>query len=167
MKPQDLVILLKIISLENKDWQVNDLARSLHLSQSEVSKGLRRLAFSGLLDENKKNPAKNSIYDLIVNSVRYIFPVKPGQVLKGIATAHSLAPLKNKIRSEINYVWPCVEGDMRGESIEPLYKNLPKAALEDQKLYELLALIDALRVGKVREQEIAKVELSKRFGLAR
>jgi hypothetical protein len=33
----------------------------------------------------------------------------------------------------------------------------------DSKLHELLALVDALRVGKAREKELAIVELKKRI----
>ena len=165
MKPQDLVILLKIISLKNKEWRLVDLALSLFLSQSEVSKALERLARSGLIDESKRVPARSALYDLIVNAVKYIFPVKPGGISRGIPTSHSANPLSSKIVSESRYVWPCIEGKVKGESIEPLYKNLPKAALNDEKLYELLALVDAIRVGKAREQELAKKELKKRFRL--
>lgn len=52
-------------------------------------------------------------------------------------------------------VWPCPEAETRGESISPLYPNLVKAALKDAELYELLALADAMRVGRVREKEMA------------
>ena len=34
--------------------------------------------------------------------------------------------------------------------------NLPLAARADNKLYELLALFDALRAGQAREREFAK-----------
>lgn len=163
MKPQDLVILLKIISLKNQEWRVVDLALSLFLSQSEVSKALERLFNSGLIDESKRVPARSALYDLIVNAVKYIFPVKPGRISRGIPTSHSANPLSLKFVSESNYVWPYLEGKMKGESIEPLYKNLPKAVLNDQKLHELLALVDAIRVGKVREQDLARKELKKRF----
>lgn len=165
MKPQDLVILLKIIALGNEEWRVIDLASSLDLSQSEVSKALERLANSGLIDENKRVPARRALYDLIVNAVKYIFPVKPGGISRGIPTSHSANPLKSKVVSGSNYVWPSLEAKSKGESIEPLYKKLPQAALKDDKLYELLVLVDALRVGKVREQELAKNELKKRFEL--
>jgi DNA-binding transcriptional MocR family regulator len=163
LKPQDFLILLKIISLKGKDWNMNDLARSLLLSQSEVSKALDRLVFSGLIDEKKRIPALNSLYDILVSSARYFYPVKPGGIQRGVPTAHSAAPLNKKIRSESKYVWPSSEGLERGESIEPLYKSVPLAALEDKNLYELLALVDALRVGKAREQKLAREELKKRF----
>ncbi len=163
LKPQDLLILLKISSIKEKDWKMNDLARSLALSQSEVSKGLDRLVFAGLIDESKRIPALNALYDILVSSARYFFPVKPGGIQRGFPTAHSAPPLSKRIRSESKYVWPSPEGSDRGESIEPLYKTAPLAALEDKGLYELLALVDSLRVGKAREQQLAREELKKRF----
>ncbi len=163
MKPQDLVILLKIIILQNKEWKVVELASALFLSQSEVSKALERLVFSGLLDSSKRVPSKNAIFDFIVYAVKFSFPIKPGRVVKGIPTSHSASPLKSKIVSDDKYVWPHINGTVKGESIDPLYEKAPDAALVDNKLYEMLALIDSLRVGKVREQEIAKEELKKRI----
>ena len=37
----------------------------------------------------------------------------------------------------------------------PLHPAVPYAAIQDAKLYELLALFDALRVGKARERGMA------------
>ena len=39
--------------------------------------------------------------------------------------------------------------------ITPLYPKVPQAAREDAQLYELLALTDALRVGRPRERQLA------------
>jgi hypothetical protein len=39
--------------------------------------------------------------------------------------------------------------------IEPLHPSVPFAAMQDAKLYEMLALFDALRVGKARERGMA------------
>jgi hypothetical protein len=47
--------------------------------------------------------------------------------------------------------------------IEPLYKAIPYAASQDQELYELLGLVDALRVGRVREQQLAADFLQQRL----
>ncbi len=44
---------------------------------------------------------------------------------------------------------------MRGCNYAPLHKNVPKAALADPQLYELLVLVDALRDGNAREREVA------------
>ena len=46
-----------------------------------------------------------------------------------------------------------------GFPIEPLYETAPKAARKDPVLYELLALIDALRDGRARERQLAEKAL--------
>jgi len=60
-------------------------------------------------------------------------------------------------------VWPYADGKVRGYSFAPLHKNVPQAALEDERLYELLALVDALRGGRARERQIAGQELTQRI----
>jgi hypothetical protein len=40
---------------------------------------------------------------------------------------------------------------------------VPDAARSDPKLYELLALVDAIRVGRARERKLAESELEKRL----
>jgi hypothetical protein len=60
-------------------------------------------------------------------------------------------------------VWPHPEGEVRGESLEPLYPSAVDAARRDAKLYELLALLDALRVGRARDKALAIDQLKKRL----
>jgi hypothetical protein len=52
-------------------------------------------------------------------------------------------------------VWPHENGSVRGLSIVPLYKGVTKAIQSDEILYRLLAAIDIIRVGKVRERKVA------------
>jgi hypothetical protein len=61
----------------------------------------------------------------------------------------------------MQYAWPDEQGNIRGLSIEPLHSNVPKAAKNDALLYKLLASIDILRVGRVRELNMASNELKK------
>jgi len=61
-------------------------------------------------------------------------------------------------------VWPHPEGQVRGESLEPLYPSAVDAALKDTKLYECLALVDALRVGRARERKLAIDFLTQSLG---
>jgi hypothetical protein len=44
-----------------------------------------------------------------------------------------------------------------------LHPGVPKACLHDVALYQLLALTDAVRIGKVRERKLAMDELRKRL----
>ena len=44
-----------------------------------------------------------------------------------------------------------------------MYKTVPQAAREDKELYELLALVDAVRDGRAREKSMAEKALTKRI----
>jgi hypothetical protein len=48
-------------------------------------------------------------------------------------------------------------------SFAPFYKTVPQAALQDPYLYEVLALVDAIRDGRSRERQIAEEELKARL----
>jgi hypothetical protein len=43
----------------------------------------------------------------------------------------------------------------RGQAIEPLHPSVPYACRQDKRLYEMLALADALRIGRARERSLA------------
>lgn len=163
MKPQDIVVLLKIIALNNEHWQQIPLAQSLKMSQSEVSQSVARSKYAGLLYENGKKVMRQALMDFLQYGLAVVFPAKPGPVVRGVPTAHSAAPLNSEISGSEAYVWPYAKGNVRGHGITPLYATVPQAVLEDEKLHELLALTDALRVGKAREKTIAIDELRKRI----
>ena len=163
IKPQDILLLLKLISIDNSSWKQKEVADSLGMSQSEVSESVVRSKYSGLLDPTGKKVMKLAFFDVLQYGVKYVFPQKPGPVVRGVPTSHSASPLKEQIQSSEEYVWPYAHGTIRGHSIVPLYSSVPEAALRDHQLYELLALVDAIRVGRAREREIAIKELKQRI----
>jgi hypothetical protein len=61
MRPQDIVVLLKIISMQNQEWRNIDIANALNLSASEVSEALNRSKIAKLLDGKKKSVNPNSL----------------------------------------------------------------------------------------------------------
>jgi len=163
MRPHDVVILLKVVSYGDNDWYIKDVANELFISQSEVSESLNRSVPAGLISNNKKRVMKSALFDFLVYGLKHVYPVKPETMVRGIKTSHSAPPISNEILSEEVYVWPFAEGDTRGFAIEPLHPNVPKACLKDSKLYELLALVDAIRIGNKREFNLAVEELKQRL----
>jgi hypothetical protein len=162
MRPQDIVILLKITTLSGKEnWKMMELVKSLHLSQSEISESLNRSSLAGLIDYSKKKVMRLSLMEFLGHGIHYVFPQHPGALVTGIPTAHSHPFMKKKIVSNEPYVWPDIDGSIRGQAIEPLAKSVVKAVKEDKELYKLLALADVIRVGKTRELKIALEELKK------
>lgn len=164
MRPQDIVILLKIVAYRNKEWRNIDLANDIKISASEVSEALNRCKISGLINSKKRKVNVNSLMEFLVYGLKYVFPAQPGPVLKGIPTAHSASPINEFIVNGIDtYVWPSAKGTHRGQSIEPLFKSISQIVQEDQLFYELLTIVDTIRIGRVREVNIAKEELEKRL----
>lgn len=142
---------------------MKDVANELFISQSEVSQSLNRSVMAGLISSNKKRVMNSALFDFLVHGLKYVYPVRPERMVRGMKTSHSAPPLSNIILSNETYVWPYAEGDTRGFSVEPLHPNVPKACLKDNKLYEFLALVDALRIGNKREFNLAVKELEKRL----
>ncbi|WP_299531827.1 hypothetical protein [Ulvibacterium sp.] len=163
MRPHDIVILLKIIAKGDEPWFNKDLANELHISQSEVSESLNRSKIARLVSGDKKDVFKLALLDFLTHGLRYVYPERPSSSVRGVPTSHSAPPLNKVIESKQDYVWPYALGSHRGFAIEPLHPNVPKACLEDPKLHELLALADALRVGRARERNLAFQELAKLF----
>jgi hypothetical protein len=159
MRPQDIVILLKILALGDAEWQLKDLSNSLYISISEVSESLERSQFANLLDYQKKKVNRQNLMDFLLFGVKYVFPLQPGILTRGIPTAHSHPFMKQIISSQSPFVWPYADGEIIGQAIEPFYPKQSQAVLLDDVLYKLLALTDVIRVGKQREIKIAEQEL--------
>jgi hypothetical protein len=94
----------------------------------------------------------------------YVFVPERGATSRGMATMTSAPPIAALfLENDEPIVWPDPSGNLRGESLTPIYKTAPEAARKDAKLYELLVIADALRAGRVREKQAARKELKKRL----
>lgn len=161
MRPQDIAILIKVMSMKGRPWLVKDLAFELFLSQSEVSESLHRSMYAGLIDGDKKWVQSQNFHEFILYGLRYVFPQQPGSIVRGMPAAHSHPRLQNKFIADTKLVWPDPESNSIGLSIEPFYSKQVKAAKQDESLYYNLCLIDMIRGGKPREVNYAKEELKK------
>ncbi len=161
MRPQDIVILLKIVVFRSAHWQNKQLAEQLCISASEVSESLNRSALAGLLSDDKRKVYTNALLEFVQHGLHYVFPAAPGAMVNGIYTAHSHQFMKNHFKSEINYVWRYEKSKVRGLMIEPLYDKAVEAVQKDEQLYKMLALTDIFRVGRVREIKFAAAEFKK------
>ena len=162
MKPQDLLVLLKKMTHDGKDLSCRGLAASLGMNPSSVSESLERSKKAQLVDRNKKRVNTLALHEFLVHGVQYVFPAEVGRVGRGMPTYVSASPIKEQIsNSAESYVWHDVKGSARGQQIQPLYSTIPQAVKEDNELYQLLVIVDTLRMGRVREREIAIAELTK------
>ena len=75
------------------------MAEALGISQSEIRKSLQRSIFAGLLDPKGKKVMRLALLEFLQYGLRYVFPQKPGPVVRGVPTSHSAAPLNQNIQS--------------------------------------------------------------------
>jgi hypothetical protein len=162
MRPQDVAILIWIASLKEQ-WFIRDVSTKLRISAGEVSESLSRSSYAGLVSADKKSVMKHALLEFVEHGLKYVFPVQPGSIARGMPTAHSAPPLNRIIKSSADFVWPWPRGNHRGEAVEPLYPKAPDACHEDENLHELLALVDAVRLGKPREVKSAMEEITWRI----
>ncbi|MFO0694255.1 MAG: hypothetical protein U0230_11910 [Polyangiales bacterium] len=157
LKPQDVVVALKVATLAGEPWTYAGLAASLGMSASGVHESAQRAIESGLLTPDARRPVRAALLEFLVHGARYAFPARRGAMARGLPTGTSAPPLADRLvsRDAIPLVWPDRTGTVRGESLEPMYPGAPKAASRDPKLYALLAVTDALRAGSARERDVA------------
>lgn len=168
LKSQDVVLLLKLLSKpENLMLSQNQLALQLCISVSEIHAGFKRLREAGLVQfSDKSSKAKSPLHlvrlaieEFLLYGLKYVFPAKTGEFTRGIPTSYA-APVLEKYFTQGHDpipVWPYAEGSMKGLAVEPLYRSVPKSLTQypDDAFYDLLALIDAIRIGRARERQMA------------
>ena len=167
LKPQDVIVVLKLLGYQEKRPPYSQIALALALSPSEVHGAVKRAQAAGLLHGPALGgrPILPALQEFLIHGVKYAFPPERGGLSRGMPTSYAAPPLNSQIQpgDEPPPVWPDAEGSERGVALEPLYHTVPAAARNDPRLYELLALIDAIRDGRARERNIAVKELKKRL----
>jgi len=170
LKPQDIVVLLKLVAAPESPWSYPRLALDLEISPSEIHAAVKRAEAAGLATKAPfgPQPIRQALEEFLIHGVKYVFTPKRGGPVRGMPTAWAAPPLKDQFApsDELPPVWPHAEGTVRGLEFSPLYKSAPNAARKDEKLYELLALVDAMRGGRAREKDLAAKELRARLGSA-
>jgi hypothetical protein len=167
LRPQDVLVLAKLLAYAGNRPPMAQMGVDLSISASEVHAALRRLSESHLVanDSGGTRPILQAVEEFFIHGVKYAFPARRGEVARGVPTSYAAPPLNLHIAASADPppVWPHPEGAVRGVSLEPLYRSVPAAALRDPVLYQLLALIDALRAGRARERKLAEEELRVRI----
>jgi hypothetical protein len=167
LKPQDIVVLLKLLLVKGRRPPYLVIANDLFMNPSEVHASVKRSRAAQLIQgpELQDRLNRSALLELLFHGIRYVFPPEKGALTRGLPTSYAASPLNDLIDSgnEPPPVWPYAEGYTRGYSFSPLHKNVPLAALKDAQLYQLLALVDALRDGRARERNLAAKELKTRI----
>ena len=168
LKPQDLLVLLKMACHRDRSFTYAQLADELGIAASEAHSCLRRTGLARLTAQTGEGSTavqRSALREFVLHGARYSFPPSMGSTTRGTPTGYAAPPLRDLIvqPDELPPVWPQPDGMTRGFAIYPLYPTVPRAAARDTHLYECLALFDALRAGAAREREMAQELLLERL----
>ena len=174
MKAHDILIALKLLSLEDQHpskeasgWPQRLLAEETGVSLSQVNASCHRLEAIGLLSPGKRKILRPALLEFLLHGLKYVFPFTMGEASRGMPTGYAAEPLRDQFLSnegELVPVWPDAHGTVRGLAVKPLYKTVPMACRRDERLYEYLVLVDAVRGGRARERRKATEILTERLG---
>ncbi len=165
--PQDVLVMLKLVAIGQRAWSYNNLASELGISSSQAHLAVKRAlsARLALRQNGQITPQVKNLEEFLVHGLKYLCIPQRGELTRGIPTAHGAPPLIDMLidPQDVVPVWPHPEGKIRGESFSPIFRSAPEASLRDSELYQLLALVDAIRGGRARERTLAARELGKRL----
>jgi hypothetical protein len=163
LKPQDIVVVLKLAA-EAPSWTFDSLARELGLSASAIHRSLQRAEAANLYDGRRRKIKAAQLLEFLSHGLQYVYPAEWRGEARGRPTAWGAPPLSGQLVSSSHPpVWPDANGKVRGLALKPLHPSVPEAARQDERLWELLALVDAIRIGNARERSLAVRELKKRL----
>jgi hypothetical protein len=164
LKGQDIVILMNLTEPSEGRLSYAALGAELCMSPSEAHAGVSRLALAGLVDAETRRVKTAAALEFLKHGLKFVFPLeRKGGLCRGVPTAHA-APCAEGVFTgdgEPPPVWPDADGPVRGLGVSPLHRGVTAAVQKDQRLYELLALIDMLRGGRARERQWAEQRIEK------
>lgn len=164
LKPQDIAVALRLA--ESPEASYAALGADLSMSPSTAHGSVERLQLAGLLRPDSRQVNRHFLMEFLEHGVRYMFPAKLDVRARGVPTAWSGPALASEFISGDMIVWPDVKGNAVGQSMTPLYENAAELANRCPSVYELLTLVDAIRIGRVRDRAIAVEKIKDRLALA-
>jgi hypothetical protein len=119
LKGQDIALVIKILLKKqlNKVLEHNILAYELHISQSEVSKGMLRLEKANLISRYEDKTIeihKHALFEMLVHGIKYFMSAELNIEQRGMPTAYSSPYLIKTLVNKDFYVWPYINGEAKG-----------------------------------------------------
>ncbi len=162
--PFDVVVALR---LARPAGTLAQLADELGVVPSQIHSALGRLGRSGLLRPGSRSTNARALAEFAAHGLRYAFPATKGPLTSGVPTAYSAPPLAAEVDALDAVVWPAPlhPAAVQGFGVAPLYPAAPQLPDRSPETYELVAIVDALRLADPGTRIIARERLEQRLGV--
>jgi hypothetical protein len=161
LHPVDVPVALALLDSPNATFQL--LSGMLGVSTSTAHGSVERLRQAGLVRSGTLEVVRPALLEFLEHGVRYAFPAVHLASARGVPTAHAGPALARIIAADEPLVWHSGRGSVTGPGITPLYERASELPVRSPGVYSLLTLVDALRVGRLRERRAAMEMLRDRF----
>jgi hypothetical protein len=143
LRPVDVLVACKLYSCEEdrKDWTYASLSADLQISQSTLHASVLRCVRAQVLTTTNLRVHRPRLADLVTVAAPLVFYPERGGLTKGTVTA----VVPDAASPRLPFVW-AGQGDVPGAEVSPVHPSAPHACAADQRLYEILSLLDVVRV---------------------
>ena len=153
----DVVVALRLAESPGADFRT--LAEDLALSVSTTHAAVKRLMLAGLVRSTGTGVGavnRHALLEFLEHGVRYAFPAAAGAPTRGVPTAHAGPVFAEVMDAADALVWEDPQGTVEGRALVPLLPRAGQLVKRAPATYALLTAVDALRVGRARERDIAR-----------
>jgi hypothetical protein len=153
----DVAVAIRLAESPVADFRT--LAADLSLSVSTAHAAVKRLMLAGLVRPVGTGVGavnRHALLEFLEHGVRYAFPAAVGATTRGVPTAHSGPVFTEVMDADDPIVWEDPQGSVVGRALPPLLPHAGRLAERAPGTYAILTAVDALRVGRARERDIAR-----------
>lgn len=166
MNGLELLVLGRILSWDDRQWNVALVAKDLGVDGAQVHRSIKTLCALDLIASKSRRMIYENIETVLCSALKYIYPPIFLNGDQGIPTMYSAWPLTEIINAKDVVVWKYQkegEGVKGDRCLAPFHKRVPELCMYDRNLYAFCSLVDAIRAGRPREVEEGKGLLIKMF----
>ena len=165
LRPFDIPVALRLAECPEQTFTA--LHEDLGISVSTAHASVERLRQAGRVYADARRVNHMAFLEFLEHGIRYAFPAQLGAVQRGVPTGYSGPLLAGEIVAAQATVWPESDGPVVGQSLTPLFPQAPELPSRCPSVYAMLTLIDAVRMGRVRERQLAMEHLRAHLAEAR
>jgi hypothetical protein len=167
LRPQDLVVAIKLATNRHREFTLSGLADELGMALSAVHGSVKRCELARLVSRSGGSirALRPAVKEFVLHGAKYAFPAVLGAIGRGTPTSVGAPVLSQHFDQGkvLPPVWPDPHGAAFGSTVIPLHDTVPAAARKDQAFYDVMALLDAIRLGAARERELAVAALEEKL----
>lgn len=145
------------LNQKQDNWTLRSLSQETGIARASIHRSLKRLETAGLFRAQNRHINTARVESFLLHSTQFLFPPKFEGITRGTPTAWGAQSLADLLapEEELPPVWPDPHGTTRGIALQPIYKQIVEVSKNDPDLADQIKLVDALRAGSPRVNELA------------